>query len=275
MCNNQLQQAVLWACQLDVDSLKVGNVSIYRQGHGMHKEEFIRSAHAIAPLITRSEWSIGERILACVEATQKAVNKNTNLGIILLVVPLVAAAQHPQKPFIQSLAHLLRNLTIKDAEYTYQAIRLARPEGLGQRTKYDVYTAPTESLYTIMQDAQQEDKIAYQYANAYQDIFTIGLPAMYQGLHSGLSSSWSTSYLYIQYLSRFLDSHIVRKYGENTAIQVQTGAKSFQKYLRTLPTYYKQLMHFDEQLKVRQINPGTTADLTVATLLTAKMCHYI
>jgi triphosphoribosyl-dephospho-CoA synthase len=73
--------------------------------------------------------------------------------------------------------------------------------------------------------------------------------------------------LYIALLGSFADSHIVRKHGEAVAQTVMASAQAWRGAdgMDAAPAFAA----WDEWLKERGINPGTTADLTVATLMIA------
>ena len=72
------------------------------------------------------------------------------------------------------------------------------------------------------------------------------------------------------YMASFPDSHIRRKYGIEIAEQVR---KKTQPVFAQFGDYDNPgeakdvLMIFDRELKESEINPGTCADLTVASLL--------
>ncbi len=77
--------------------------------------------------------------------------------------------------------------------------------------------------------------------------------------------------IYLSLLARWPDSHIVRKHGEAVAQTVMSAAQRWQRraeagaVLDELPAF----IAWDHALKTAGINPGTTADLTVAALLLA------
>ena len=82
--------------------------------------------------------------------------------------------------------------------------------------------------------------------------------------------AWAATAVHLHYLSHFPDSHIVRKYGETIAKLVQNEAAEHEaEFINTYnpKTYQNTLLTFDAALKKRGLNPGTSADLTVATLL--------
>ena len=80
LTSEQLGNAYRNACMAELQALKPGNVHVFADGHGMTIHDFIKSADASAAVIAQPDLSVGERIYLVVEATQKAVGLNTNLG---------------------------------------------------------------------------------------------------------------------------------------------------------------------------------------------------
>ena len=127
--------------------------STLASGHvGMTAEDFLISAKAAAPHVADPDLEIGERIYRAVEATREAVGCNTNLGIVLLAVPLIHAAQHcmPGDILAHRLQRSLAALTRDDAEWVYRAIRLAAPGGLGESPRHDVRETPVVTLLEVI-----------------------------------------------------------------------------------------------------------------------------
>ena len=74
----------------------------------------------------------------------------------------------------------------------------------------------------------------------------------------------------MDFLARFPDSHIVRKHGMEVAEKVRRSAEEHRLRLQASDNpkiCLGELIRFDQTLKNEGINPGTSADLTVATLL--------
>jgi len=72
----------------------------------------------------------------------------------------------------------------------------------------------------------------------------------------------------------FPDTHILRKYGSHTADEVRLTAATFRRSLRATEhpaTLLPALLALDTALKANGINPGTSADLTVATLFAHRL----
>ncbi len=265
---NLIAQEFKAACMAELQALKPGNVHIFADGHGMTIHDFIKSAQAVSEVIAQPQLSLGMRILFSVQATQKAVACNTNLGIILLCAPLIQAALMSKKDdFNLNLKQVLQNTTVEDAQQTFTAIVLANPAGLGEANQHDVHQLANCNLLQAMQAAAARDLIAAQYANQYDAILNFGLTLLQQSAH--INYAWLTTQLYLTFLSTFADSHIVRKHGADVAASTQKQAMEHLAAFNQIDNpklYQSKLIAWDAQLKAKKINPGTSADLTVATL---------
>jgi triphosphoribosyl-dephospho-CoA synthase len=80
--------------------------------------------------------------------------------------------------------------------------------------------------------------------------------------------------VYAGLLCRFPDSHIVRKYGDrfNRFVSGKMAGVEEQLSRADRPAQLEDMLHrIDAEFKAKGINPGTTADMTVATLLAARL----
>ena len=270
MNSELLAKAFKAACMAELEALKPGNVHIFADGHGMTVHDFIASAEAVSAVIAQPDLSLGERIFLSVQATQKAVNMNTNLGTILLCAPMIHAALQPTTAsFLQKLKSVLANTTMEDAEACFAAIRLANPAGLGRSELHDVNQLASCTLLQAMQQAVAKDLVAQQYANNFADVIE-GLLGYRQVLANWQRPAWAATAVHLHFMAQFMDSHIARKYGETIAKLVQNEAIVHEvEFLKVFnpKNYQTELLTFDAALKKRGLNPGTSADLTVATLL--------
>jgi triphosphoribosyl-dephospho-CoA synthase len=269
MNNINLAQAFKAACMAELEALKPGNVHIFADGHGMTVQDFIASADAVSEVISQPNLTLGERVLRSVQATHDAVKMNTNLGMILLCAPLIQAKLIAHGTGLQANIHkVISGSNIADAEACFAAIRLANPAGLGVTDLHDVHQPADCVLKQAMQQAASQDSIARQYSNNFADVFD-GLAYYQKALIKWQRPAWAATALYLHFLSSFLDSHIVRKQGQTIAKLVQNEAiehaTEFNKAFNP-KNYQSGLMAFDVALKKRGLNPGTSADLTVATL---------
>lgn len=271
-----VRDAVAAACIAELEALKSGNVHIYADGHGMTVADFRKSAQVTADVLGTPGLSVGDRILRAVEATMRTVGCNTNLGILLLCAPLAQAAHrgHLGPGLRAGLKLVLAALDVEDAQLAYRAIRLANPAGLGASDRHDVADTPKVTLLEAMREAQAHDRIAAQYANDYADVFDLGLVRLRDAVARWNRPEWAPTAVYLGFLSRFPDSHIVRGFGAQAAERVRRKAAVLDRQFQESPdpaAMLDSLMEFDAELKAREQNPGTSADLTVATLLAARL----
>lgn len=288
----------LRACLLDVEVRKPGNVSRASPGHGMSAAQFLASAHAAVEPLLRPGLAVGDRIEQAVAASWRAAGCNTNLGIVLLCAPIAAAFEQLPSPcsldaLRSALTQVLEELSVSDAASAYRAIVQANPGGLGRTDTGDVHEAPSIDLREAMTLAADRDCVALQYASAFADLFTAveelssrGSPPLFPRFSpqspassplSGQSESVppelheieTVQTIFLRYLAAWPDSHIQRKMGQACAVSVQDQAK---RWLEQEPPPWDASPRFaawDASLKAAGINPGTAADLTVATLFIA------
>jgi triphosphoribosyl-dephospho-CoA synthase len=267
-------QAFHDACLAELEALKPGNVHRFGDGHRMVVADFMASAAAAAPAIGRAGLSVGRRIRSAVEATKDAVAQNTNLGILLLAAPLAQAALEAGGNLQSRLAHVLAHLDVDDAREAYRAIRAAAPGGLGDVREHDVAAEPDVTLLEAMRAAETRDRIAWNYTHDFIDIFDLGLKWLRQGRERWGPGPWPVTGIYLFFLAHLPDTLIERKFGSGAAAHVREEANPIAANLAecTDPQVMTPpLLAFDRALKERGLNPGTSADLTVATVFAAAL----
>ncbi|MFO0842408.1 MAG: triphosphoribosyl-dephospho-CoA synthase [Gemmataceae bacterium] len=259
------QQACLW----EVTARKPGNVHRYRDFVDVSYLDFATSAAAIAPVLAVAwERPVGETIFNCVCMVGPLVRrKNTNLGIILLFAPLARAFVHPD--YRANLERVLKELTVEDARWAFQAIRMANPGGLGNVPEQDVSGEPTVTLREAMELAADRDLVARQYANGFREVFEEAVPAIRQGAERTGSVEGGIISAHLDLMSRFPDTLIARKCGVDVAAESAVRAK------RVLELGWphtaegrSEIVALDGWLRAdgNRRNPGTTADLIAAAL---------
>jgi triphosphoribosyl-dephospho-CoA synthase len=272
--SERLAAAFKNACLAELEALKPGNVHVFADGHGMVVQDFVRSAEAASREIARPQLTVGERIRNSIEATWQAVGCNTNLGIVLLCAPMIhAALERKDGSFSASLDSVLRDLTVEDTALSYEAILRALPAGLGESARHDVRETPQVTLLQAMEEAASRDRVAYQYAHRYADV-NKGTQVYAEACGRWGWAGWATTAVYLQFLASIEDTHIFRKFGSATAGQVKAEAEQHRDALlaeENPKKYQRALLEFDRSLKERGLNPGTSADLTVASLLMAEL----
>lgn len=276
-----LEPLVLRSFITEVNALKPGNVNRYADGHGMTCDDFIRSAQLVTPLLCNPDLTLGQRIQEGVRITKIEIGCNTNLGMLLLFTPLIMSAQ-AIRPFKfaalqDALSDTLRTIKPEESALVFQAISEASPGGLGQSKKYDVNLRPECTLIEAMAVAQNRDLIAKQYVTGFADVFLTGYPCIKEFTRRWNSVEWATVGCYLTFLGTFIDTHIARKYGLEVAAKIKARAtkvaEQFNKNDNPGDTK-RLLLEFDKELKNSDINPGTTADLTAASLLIYELSIY-
>lgn len=268
------QSAVMSAFITEVHALKPGNVSRYADGHDMTVADFERSAGLVSPVLCDTSLTVGERILESVRLTMSEVGCNTNLGMLLLFAPVIRAAETAADSAPESLQQVLektlRELDVGEAKRFFEAIRVAAPGGLGHSEEYDVHLDPACSVLEAMETARERDLIAKQYVTGFSDIFSTGLPCIKEFNKRWNRVEWATVGCYLTFLSSFPDSHVLRKHGQTVAHRTRKRAQSVAEVFKKndKPDNARQaLLEFDKELKNSDINPGTSADLTAASVL--------
>jgi len=276
------REAYVNSCLLELQSLKPGNVGVHGDGHGMTLQQFIDSAMASSSaLFDPSNQTVGQRVLQAVTRTRQAVGDNTNLGIILLVSPiiqgLVSQCQDGLTPplSLENLtAEVLENLTVQDAVDAYQAIQIATPGGMGKVADHDVNDIPTITLMEAMNVSAPYDRIAYQYHTNYKEIYDHNLPIYWQYFQKWQQPRWAATAVFLSQWVREPDTLIIRKQGLLKAQQISDMIAPLTEQVLASddPQLVEgELLALDKELKSNAINPGTTADITVATLFVAQL----
>jgi len=275
MTPDDLAFAVQFACLVEAAAPKPGNVSPGRPFHDMRFEDFVASALAIGPVVARADQvPLGQTVRLAVEATRQRTTANTNLGIILLFVPLARAALRNVPALRVGVRAELAATTVADAAEVYQAIRLARPGGLGTVPTADLGGRPTITLLETMELARGRDQVAAEYVSGYSTTYELTLPALRQARRSGLDWADAVVETYLTLLAQVPDTLIARKLGPAAADEVRREAATVLAAggVRD-PAGRTLLAEFDARLRDPQNthNPGTTADLVAAGLFALQL----
>jgi triphosphoribosyl-dephospho-CoA synthase len=259
----EVAAAAQLACLLEVSAPKPGNVSPGRHFHDTSYDDFLASAVAIRPaLAAAADRPVGATIRSAIEATVRWTGSNTNLGIVLLLAPLAHAAGSSGGSLRARVEQVLARTTVADAVEVYAAIRLARPGGLGSAATEDVAGTPTVTLTQAMALAADRDSVAREYVTGFAATFEIGMPAVREARRRGYRWTDATVYAYLALLAALPDTLIARKLGRAEAERISRRAAEVR---RGGP---RELAAFDAELRDARNtrNPGTTADLTCASI---------
>lgn len=263
------------ACILEVCADKPGNVSFLHDFSDTLVLDYLLSSIAVGTAFENAtHLSVGQIIQQAIEDTQQSVKSNTNLGIILLLAPLVKACHgaRDMESIRTNLRSILRSLSVKDAQHAYAAIRRAKASGLGNVPEADISEEPSITLLQAMALAEGRDSIASEYTTDFAITFEIGLPAMREALAKGAEFPIAVVQAYLTILTRIPDTLIARKNGGDVAREVswKAGVVLNQGGVFTA-SGRTAIAELDRNLRDRAhaLNPGTTADLTTAAIFLA------
>jgi len=289
------------AMMLEVSVQKPGNVSFTASFEKTRVEHFLASAVAAGPSLQEAasrgamvaegqlnleRLGIGELIKTCSEdVAMWQRGGNTILGTVMLFVPLAAAAgMTPTKQrFCFDFSVLRRNLDLVvrassawDAVHLYEAIDIACPSGLGGAPDLDVTQTDSKKrlieenvgLFEVFKLAAAYDDICYEWVNNYTLTFDLAYPYLTEQLKNKPLNN-AVVYTFLKILAERPDTFVARKIGRPKAQEISQEAKTILEIgnIET-PEGRERLAEFDKNLRNtgNACNPGTTADLTAATL---------
>lgn len=274
---------------LEVSAPKPGNVSRQHDFADTKFGDFVISGVAIGDPAAKAagrgykagrgeidigDVGTGELIKEAVfEASKWHSGRNTNLGIVMLLIPLSASAgmsiAKGNKPR-ENIEPIVKGTTYRDTLSLYEAVRHANLGGLGSSKRLDVNNPDSDrqikkdgiNLYEVM-EATDADSIARELVTSYDISFNIGYPAI-QEASAGGNISDAIVHAYLTILSKIPDTLIARKNGMDVARKVSADA-------RAVLGGRLDIAEFDASLRGEgnRLNPGTTADLVASSLMIA------
>jgi len=291
-----LELAVL----LEASAHKPGNVSVVTNFESTRYEHFLASAVAARSSfehaaeqgvavskgkISLADVGIGQIIKNCVtDINAWQHGGNTLLGTVILLSPIAVAAgmtvaeNDIEIPKLrENIKLVVESTTPKDAVNVYEAIKIAKPSGLGTAPKLDI-NDPTStdriltektSLYQVFRIAEKYDTVCSEWVDNYPVTFDLAYPTLTRQIRNGDDLDVAIIYAFLKVLSECPDTFIARKTSFEKSREVSLKAKQILK-LGGFETSSgrKSLYRFDQQLRKSSnlLNPGTTADIIAAAL---------
>ncbi len=276
LTGDEIAWAAQLACLFEASIEKPGNVSPRVAFADMRFEDFVASAVAIGPALRDvARATVGETIARAAADTRRLVAVNTNLGLILLLAPLAAAAASVPAggDLREQLSRVLRSTTVRDAALAYEAIRAAAPAGMGESDRHDIREHEvTVTLREAMDVARERDSIAREYVTDFDLTFSLGAATILRCWHDGARFSEAVQTAFLTILAETPDTLIARKNGGGVAADVSrraghvlaAGGAATDAGRAALSALGRELGG-----RSHALNPGTTADLIAASLFVA------
>jgi triphosphoribosyl-dephospho-CoA synthase len=300
-----LESAILF----EVTANKPGNVNLTVGFEGTRVEHFLASAVATSASLERAaaqgiaiaegkisacEAGVGQLMEDCVaDIAAWQTGGNTLLGTVMLFVPLAVAAgmtplgngeKFDLKLLRGNLKVVAESTTAQDAVHLYQAVNLASPSGLNKSSELDVNDPDSKerllkenlSILDVFRIGAGYDDICFEWVNNYPLTFDLGYPYLTTQLKTNLLNTAVVN-TFLKILSERPDTFIARKAGMDKAKMVSQEAKAIVELGGSETAAGKErLVQFDRMLRAsgNNYNPGTTADITAATLALCTLSGY-
>ena len=250
---------------------KPGNVDRVREYSDLRFEHFLAGAVGAREGLEMAETgeSIGTSFERAVRGMATQRGGNTQFGALLLLCPLVRAAAASDLSR-GGMARVVSCTTVDDATAFYRAFEHVDvtvadpPEGLDE---IDVRRGETAagalrerelSLFDVMELSAENDGVAREWVSRFERSFRLAdrLAAL------GGSVTERTSRAYLEALAAEPDTFVAINHDAETAREVTKRAES-------VLSGTENIDDFADELVDREINPGTTADITAGGLFVA------
>jgi triphosphoribosyl-dephospho-CoA synthase len=228
---------------------------------------------------------LGKLIKEAVLETDKWIANNTNLGIVMLLTPLSAAAgmTNDIDELQERVDDIMRSTTPQDASNLYDAINIADAGGMGEQDDLDVGNDDSKNqlfdrninMFDVLDLSSQWDMLAYELTRNMPITFEIGYPT-FKGAREPYGINKATVQTFLTILSIYSDTLIARKYGIDVAQKVTEDANLLISDGGILSDDgMERVTAFDNELVEKNLNPGTTADLTASSVMVALLDEYM
>ena len=240
---------------------KPGNVDRCHDYDTTRLEHFLASTIFAFPALDRAErgnGGIGSIILDAVERTNVHSGGNTHFGAFILLVPLVMGGDIP------GADRVVRETTVEDAVLFYEAFRKTKVRVIsGDELDVNDPRAVDEirqrrmTLFDVMLYSAKNDMVAREWINGFQ--LTRRGADLLKTHGCGPDSIVLT---FLDLLATEPDTFIIKKHGKDAAWEVMQKAQDVREGLRDLVT-------FDQECIDAGINPGSIADIMIASIYIA------
>lgn len=282
---------------------KPGNVHRYHDFPDTKYEHFVVSAASMhKPLMDLASrtyhkvaegeingLNVGKFIFECVSYAKKwYVGGNTNLGtstIFSIEVPALVCAKslsetYDPKEVSTWATRIAEKTTVEDAIFFYKAIRMANPSYLGR-----VSEAPIPDVFDSLFEKKLKESgktlwDVWKHSSSWDIVSEnciSGLKIVVEGFHAidkylSILRNWNLAIIsaYLELLSKYRDSLVLRKHGRKVQEEVSREAREvLNALISDVEKGLVLLRRFDEELYRRKINPGSIADIIAGSIMLA------
>jgi triphosphoribosyl-dephospho-CoA synthase len=304
---DHISECLELAILLEASAHKPGNVSAVTNFENTRYEHFLASAVAARPSleyaakrgiavherkIRAADVGVGQIIKDCVANIDLWQHGgNTLLGTVILLAPIaVAAGMTPSQDDLgtnlrKNMKIVIESTTPEDAVNVYEAMKIAKPSGLGKAPKLDINDPESTkriveekiTLFRVFQIAEEYDTICSEWVNNYPITFDLAYPFLTELIEKRDDLNQAIIHTFLKVLAACPDTFIARKTSLETAKEVSSEAGEILS-LGGLETNEgrQRLTEFDAKLRRSSnlLNPGTTADIVAAALAICTLRGY-
>ena len=272
----ELKKIYINSCFEELTYLKPGNQNTMTNFSSSKISKFREAAKISSDFLFNKELSLGESIFLSAKKCFDSLGSNYNLGIILLCAPIIKSLLKFDNVYINEI---LKSINENEGDLIFQAIKYSKPGGIknysGKGDIQDEIQKRSLNFNDIMKIGSLRDRISRCYIDNYNEVVKYGLPSFKKNKRYH-NREKACIFLFLDYLGYDLDSHLQRKQGYFKAEMIRKKSITLKKRLNYKKgSYFFQLRDFDRYLKKLNFNPGTSADLTVTTLLMDKIIDII
>ncbi len=251
---------------------KPGNVDRHREYDDLRFEHFMAGAVGSIPglILAQNGAAVGRAFERSVVGMAEQSAGNTQFGALLLLVPLVRAASAHDDFSAETASEIARSTTVDDACDFYRAFEHVDvavndpPSGmdaldvrLGSRAEPTLREREL-TLFDVMEQSAEIDGVAREWTQDFDRSFAA---ADWIEKNDGPVSERAAD-AFIRLLAAKPDTFIVKQHDEATATEVSERADKARAGAIDPAALAEEFIR-------RDINPGTTADLTAAALFIA------
>lgn len=240
---------------------KPGNVDRCHDYPSTHFEHFLASAILAGPVLRRAQEGrepVGKLFREAISATNIHTGGNTHFGAFLLLIPLVIGGD------IEGAKKVVSATTIEDALDFYDAFGLTKVRML-ESDPLDVRNPEAKriirekglTLHAIMEHSAARDMVAREWVNGFA-LTRKGAELL--KLHgSGRKAIVAT---FLDMLASEPDTFVIKEHGKYIAMEVMSLAQEAKAGRISLEM-------LDQRLVSKGINPGSLADILIASIYVA------